>query len=142
LRLDVVTMELRTINMPRAARPAGPVRVGRPVVKPMWLWLLMGADVVAAVWMSVLGPWFDETSRLTSVATLGGHHVLVMVLAVVGFVTLAVMAVCTAGFVMASPGQLVLVAAACVVSLVALSGFVSFVLAALFGRLVVGSLVR
>ena len=38
------------------------------------LWILLALDVAAVAWMLGMGEWFDRTSRLTSVVTLGGHH--------------------------------------------------------------------
>jgi hypothetical protein len=114
----------------------------RPEARPMWLWLLMAGDVMVLVWMKIFGAWLDGFSQLTSVATLGGHHIVVMVLAALGFGILAVLAVPTAGFTMATPAQLVIVAVACIASIVALAGFVSFLIAAVFGRFVFGPFLR
>jgi hypothetical protein len=89
------------------------------------LWILTLLDVMAIAWMLAAGDWFDTTSRLTSVVTLGGHHLVVLWLAVGGFVALAVMATMTGGFAVASRRQMVLVAAAGAVSVVALGGVLS-----------------
>ena len=35
--------------------------------------------------MIAVGTWLDHTSRLTKVITLGGNHVLVLIMALVGF---------------------------------------------------------
>jgi hypothetical protein len=46
------------------------------------LWILAVLDVGVVAWMAAMGEWFDETSRLTAVVTLGGNHLLVLWLAV------------------------------------------------------------
>jgi hypothetical protein len=112
----------------------------RPLeLRPMWLWALMGFDVMELTWMKVFGDWFDRFSPVTSVATLGGHHQVVMALAGVGFVILAGLSVPTGGFTTASRRQTVAIAAGCLLSVVALAGFISFLFAALFGRFLFGS---
>jgi len=112
----------------------------RPLeLRPMWLWALMGFDVMELTWMKVFGDWFDTFSSVTSVATLGGHHQVVMALAAVGFVILAGLSVPTSGFTTASRRQTVVIAVGCVLSVVALAGFISFLFAALFGRILFGS---
>jgi hypothetical protein len=117
----------------------------RPIVIPRhesgrWApWALLALDAVTLVWMHVYGAWLDTFSTLTSVATLGGHHVVVMVLAGVGFAVLAGTAVTTRGFRIEHPNQQVLTAVGSIVSVVAAAGLVSFLLAALLGRLLFGS---
>jgi hypothetical protein len=88
---------------------------------------------MAVAWMAAAGPWLDETSRVTAVVTLGGHHHLVMLLAGIGFVTLAVLAPITEGFNSAGTLEVALISIACMVSVIALAGILSVVL------LVVGS---
>ena len=53
------------------------------------LWMVTALDMVAVAWMIAVGTWLDQTSRLTKVITLGGHHVLVLIMALVGFALLA-----------------------------------------------------
>jgi hypothetical protein len=102
------------------------------------LWLLMGADAAAVVWMTVVGSWLDSTSRLTSVATLGGHHVLVMVLAGGAFGFLAATTPMTAYVALPTRAEAVLVWMAYVMSLVALAGLISMLVAvALIGLLTI-----
>ena len=62
------------------------------------LWMLSALDMVAVAWMIAVGTWLDQTSKLTRVITLGGHHALVLILALVGFLILASSAVVTNGF--------------------------------------------
>jgi hypothetical protein len=105
-------------------------------------WALAALDVMAAVWMIAAGGWLDHASRVTSVITLGGHHLVVLWLAVVGFGILAVLAPLTAGFTELSRVHLGVLSVAGVVSVVALAGIVSVaalvtglaLLAALVGR--------
>jgi hypothetical protein len=71
------------------------------------------------------GDSLDEQSRVTAVITLGGHHLVVLGLAVLAFAILAVLAPTTAGFAVASRPQLAALAVAGVVSTVALAGILS-----------------
>jgi hypothetical protein len=89
------------------------------------LWTLTAADVMAAVWMIVMGDWLDSASPLTSVITLGGQHRIVLSIALVGFVLLATLAPLTQGFASANSWQLVLIPVAGVTSVVALAGLLS-----------------
>jgi hypothetical protein len=88
-------------------------------------WLLAGVDVMAASWMHAAGDWLDRTNRVTSVITLGGHHLVVLWLAVLGFAILAVLAPLTGGFAQLNRIQLVALSVAGVVSVVAVAGIVS-----------------
>jgi hypothetical protein len=106
------------------------------------LWLLAGLDMVAVAWMIALGNWLDQSSRLTAVITLGGHHVLVLIMALVGFLMLASGAVLTNGFRSASKPRLILITAGCVISVAALAGALSVVLLLMLGALLLGFLAR
>lgn len=106
------------------------------------LWLLTALDMVAVAWMIALGNWLDQTSRLTAVTTLGGHHVLVLIMALVGFLMLASGAVLTNGFRSASKLRLILITAGCVISVAALAGALSVVLLLMLGALLLGFLAR
>ena len=92
-----------------------------------WLWTLTVLDVTAEAWMLAAGEWFDTTSRVTSVVTLGGHHLIVLWLAVVGLAILSGCAVLTDGFAEADRFDRVLLASGCTVSVVALGGALSVV---------------
>ena len=96
-------------------------------------WLLAGGDVMAASWMISAGDWLDRASRVTSVVTLGGHHLVVLWLAVLGFGILAVLAPLTGGFAELNRIHLVALSVAGVVSVVAVAGVASV------AALVVGS---
>jgi hypothetical protein len=89
------------------------------------LWGVTTVDVMVVVWMIVAGQWLDSASLLTSVITLGGHHELVLGLALVGFTLLAGLAPLTRGFAVASRFQLAVIPVAGVVSVVALAGLLS-----------------
>ena len=113
----------------------------RPVTMPRQstrMWVLMATDLMTVIWMDAVGPWLDRTSPLTAVATLGGHHVAVLVIAVVAFGMLATLAIATCGFTVMNRSTTVATNVACVLSIVALTGLITFVLAALIGRLVFG----
>lgn len=92
------------------------------------LWIVAMLDMVGVAWMIAFGNWFDQTSKLTSVVTLGGHHKLVMTLAITGFLMLAGLALLTDGFTTANKPELALIITACVISVVALAGALSAVL--------------
>ena len=96
-------------------------------------WMLAALDVMAAAWMIAAGDWLDQTSRVTSVVTLGGHHLVVLWLAVLGFAILAVLAPLTGGFAELNRIQVVALSVAGVVSVVAVAGVASV------AALVVGS---
>jgi hypothetical protein len=98
-------------------------------------WLLAGLDVMAAAWMISAGDWLDHQSRISAVITLGGHHLVVLSLAVFGFCILAVLAPLTGGFAALNRLQLVALSIAGVVSVVAVAGVASVV------ALVVGAVV-
>jgi hypothetical protein len=104
------------------------------------LWTLMAADLMAVIWMYTFGPWLDHSSRLTSTATLGGHHWIVLGAAAAGFLTLASLAMLTEGFTKSTTTLTMATNAACVVSVIALAGLVAFVLVALLSRVVFGKL--
>jgi hypothetical protein len=106
------------------------------------LWILAALDMVAVAWMIAVGNWLDQTSGLTKVITLGGHHVLVLIMALVGFLTLAGGAVFTNGFRSASKPRLILITAGCVISVAALAGALSVVLLLMLGALLLGFLAR
>jgi len=89
------------------------------------LWALVVSDVMVVGWMLSAGDWLD---RNTPVVTLGGHHGVVLWLAVAGFLLLGAMSMLTGGFAQASRGLLPLVVFSALVSVVALAGVLSAVL--------------
>lgn len=109
---------LRKLDVTRSPSPVS------PGVRRL-LGVLVLADVGVVAWMVAAGEWFDATSALTRVVTLGGHHLLVLWLAVTGFVLLGVAAAVTGGIVEADRWRTGLIAVACLVSAVALGGLLS-----------------
>jgi len=84
--------------------------------------------MVAIAWIISAGDWFDQTSTLTSVITLGGHHRLILIMAVAGFAMLAGLAPLTRAFSCATDLERALLSLACVISVVALAGALSAIL--------------
>ena len=93
-----------------------------------WLWSIATLDMVVLAWMIAAGRIFDETSKLTSVVTLGGHHKLVLIMALIGFLMLAGLAVSTNGYLEANGVEVALIILACVISIVANAGALSAIL--------------
>jgi hypothetical protein len=89
------------------------------------LWALAVLDVMVVAWMLSAGDWLDAT---TPVVTLGGHHLVVLWLAIAGFALLAVMALLTGGFVVARRELVPFVVLSGLVSVVALGGVLSALL--------------
>jgi hypothetical protein len=89
------------------------------------LWALVALDVMVAAWMLAGGEWLDSTMP---VVTLGGHHLVVLWLAVSGFALLAGTALLTGGFAVARRWHLLLVVLSTLVSVVALAGALSVLL--------------
>jgi hypothetical protein len=106
------------------------------------LWILAALDMVAVAWMIAVGTWLDQTSKLTKVITLGGNHVLVLIMAVAGFLTLASGAVLTNGFRSASKLGLTLITAGCIISVAALAGALSVLLLFILAAVLLGFLAR
>lgn len=104
------------------------------------LWVVMAADLMTVIEIQAIGEWLDTTSRLTAMATLGGHHVVVEVIAAAGFLLLAALALLTDGFTRISRRLALATNVACVLSVVALVGLIAFVLAALLSRVLFGRL--
>ena len=106
------------------------------------LWIVARLDMVMVAWMIAVGSWLDRTSRLTAVITLGGHHKLVMIMALSAFGMLAGLALLTDGFTSANQLHIGLIVTACVISVVALAGALSGVLLLALGALLLGSGLR
>jgi hypothetical protein len=102
-----------------------PQRVPLPGKYQLVLWALAVMDVMVVAWMLSAGEWLD---RNAPVVTLGGHHTVVLWLAVAGFVLVGAMAVLTGGFAEASRGLVPVVVLSALVSVVALAGVLSAVL--------------
>jgi hypothetical protein len=103
----------------------GTHQVPLPIRGRRLLWVVATLDVMAASWMIAAGDWLDHHSRVSSVVTLGGHHVVVLWLAVIGFGILAVLAPMTNGFATMSRTQLVALSIAGVASVTAIAGALS-----------------
>jgi hypothetical protein len=91
------------------------------------LWALATLDVMAAVWTVSAGDWLDHQSRVSAAVTLGGHHLVVLWLAVAAFAILAVVAPTSGGFAVVSRVQLAALSVAGAASVVALAGILSVV---------------
>jgi hypothetical protein len=100
---------------------AGPIEARRQLV----LWALMALDVMVVAWMLAAGEWLDSTM---SVVTLGGHHLVVLWLAVSGFALLAATALLTGGFAVARRWHLPVIVLSVLVSVVSLAGVLSVLL--------------
>jgi hypothetical protein len=74
-----------------------PTRVALSQRASRRLWVVAVLDMTAVAWMIAIGNWLDQTSRLTAVITLGGHHLLVLIMALVSFLMLAAAALLTDG---------------------------------------------
>ena len=92
------------------------------------LWALVVLDVMVVAWMLSAGDWLDHASPVTAVVTLGGHHVVVLWLAIAGFVLLGAMALLTGGFAEARRTHMPFVVLSALVSVVALGGVLSALL--------------
>jgi hypothetical protein len=89
---------------------------------PAALWTLAVLDVVVVAWMLSAGEWLD---RAVPVVTLGGHHVVVLWLAVAGFLLLGAMAALTGGFLEGRRELMPFVVLSALVSVVALAGMLA-----------------
>lgn len=107
----------------RQRRPDTPVPLPRGARRLFWAGT--AANVAAASWMAAAGDWLDHQSRISAVVTLGGHHLVLLWLAVIGFGLLAILAPVTGGFVAANRLQLAGLSVAGIVSVVALAGVLS-----------------
>jgi hypothetical protein len=106
------------------------------------LWLVTALDIAAVAWMIAVGTWLDQTSKLTAVITLGGHHALVLIMALVGFAVLATGAVVTNGFRSANKLGLTLITTGCIISVATLAGALSILLLSMLAALLLGFLAR
>ena len=120
--------------------PKQPTKVTLSERAGRWLWIVAVLDMMAVAWMIAAGDWLDQmTSGFAEVITLGGHHRLVLILAAVGFVMLAGLAVMTDGFTSAGRLEIGLITVACTISVVALAGALSAILLLVVAALMLGS---
>ncbi|MFF1817323.1 hypothetical protein ACFVWG_08510 [Kribbella sp. NPDC058245] len=103
-------------------------------------WFLMVSDLATAIWMHTVGPWLDHTSKFTATGTLGGHHLILQIIALTGFLMLAALAVCTDNFTQTTPRLALLRNLACIISVVALTGMLALLLTTLLSRVLFGHL--
>ncbi|MFC9687623.1 hypothetical protein ACFTSF_03720 [Kribbella sp. NPDC056951] len=134
---------LSTARNPVLVRPKDPetVALKQAVSRPSTMyWFLMVSDLATAIWMYTVGPWLDTTSKFTATGTLGGHHVLLMIVAIVGFLMLAALAVLTDNFTHSTRNLAIARNIACIISIVALTGLLALILMALLSRVLFGPL--
>lgn len=105
--------------------PAEDVESPIPDKGRLLLWSLAILDVMAVAWMLSAGDWLDKSSPVSAVVTLGGHHIVVMCLALVGFAMLAGLALLTKALTVARPVHYPFIAVGALVSVVALGGVLS-----------------
>jgi hypothetical protein len=123
--------------------PQPPPRVALSQRTRRWLWIVAILDMTAVAWLLAgVGTWLDRASRLTAVFTLGGHHLVVLIMAIAGFLLLAGAAVLTEMFTSASKLDLTLITVACIVSVIALAGALSVILLVMGGAVLLGLLLR
>jgi hypothetical protein len=122
-RHDPIVLPLTSSASENAEPPEVPQPLSEGVRRK--LWALLALDVAASPWVLVFGSWLDETSKLTSVITLGGHHGLVLTMTVVGLIMLAGLAVRSDWFTATYLRDRALIILACVISMVGLAGALS-----------------
>ena len=111
---------------------------GWSVKRVAWLpWVVSLADMMVVALLIAAGDWFDQTSRLTRVVSLGGHCKLVLAMAILGFVMLAGLA--PLARVLSAPDklELVLITMAYMVSVAALAGPLAILLLAVAAVLLI-----
>ncbi len=125
------------IERSTALRQVGAQVASRPSIL---CWFLMVSDLATVIWMYTLGSWLDNASRFTATTTLGGHHIILLIIALIGFLMLAVLAVLTDNFTRSTPRLALARNLACIISIIALTGMVALILITLLGRLLLGPL--
>ncbi|MET7282217.1 hypothetical protein ABZS29_28560 [Kribbella sp. NPDC005582] len=135
---------MSTTRKPVLVRPTDPpksVALKQVASRPTTIyWFLMVSDLATAIWMYTVGAWLDNTSKFTATGTLGGHHVLLLIVALIGFLMLATLAVLTDNFTHSTPKLALARNVACIISIVALTGLIALILMALLSRLLFGPL--
>jgi len=106
------------------------------------LWIVAMLDMIGVAWMIAAGDWFDDTSKLTSVITLGGHHKIVLTMALLGFAMLAVLGLLTDGFTAANRAHIAFIVTACVIDVISLAGALSAILLLALTALLLGTGIR
>lgn len=134
---------LSTARKPVLVRPQDPGTVALKEVasrRSTMYWFLMVSDLATAIWMYTVGPWLDKTSKFTATGTLGGHHVILLIVAVTGFLMLAALAVLTDNFTHTTRNLAIARNIACIISIVALTGLLALILMAILSRFLFGPL--
>ena len=124
------------------AQKSGLKQVGAQVAaRPSFLyWFLMVSDLATAIWMYTVGSWLDSASKFTKTATLGGHHTILLLIALIGFLMLATLAGITDNFTRSTPKLALARNLACIISIIALTGLVALIVITLLSRLLFGPL--
>lgn len=115
----------------------------RPVPRhgTRWVWLVAAMNCMNVVWMAAAGAWFDHQDRWLSTATWGGHHRLVLGLAVAALVGFGLLAPVTAGFSQATRLQEGIIAVTCFTALLALGGVMALAIPVALGIILAGVVV-
>ena len=115
----VPARRLAVVTVLRQARQPTKITLSERTARCLWVVAVL--DMMAVAWMIAAGDWLDQrTSGFAEVITLGGHHLLVLILAAVGFVMLAGLAVLTDGFTSAGRLEIALLTIACTISVLSL----------------------
>ena len=89
--------------------------------------------------MAAAGAWFDRQDRWLSTATWGGHHRLVLGLAVAALVGFGLLAPVTAGFTRATRLQEGIIAVTCFTALLAIGGVMALAIPVAIGVILAGA---
>jgi hypothetical protein len=92
-----------------------------------WLWGVVIADMAAIAWMLAAGSWFDQTSKVTAVVSVGGHHRFVLIMAILGFLMLVTVALKSDEFTATNRLDRILISLGRVASVIALAGALSVI---------------
>jgi hypothetical protein len=130
---------LEVVTVLRQAPQQQPTKTMLPARAARYLWAVVVLDMMAVAWMIAAGDWLDrQTAGFVEVITLGGHPLVVLILAAVGFGMLAGLAVLTEGFTAANRLEIALLVIACTISVVALAGALSAILLLVVAALLLG----
>ena len=121
-------------------RSGGRDQLPRRGVKAIWGVVLL--DAMNACWMMLDGDWLDRQPTMISASTWGGHHRLVLGLAVAALVSFGVLAPVTAGFTRATRVEEAAIATTCFAAVLALGGLMAAMLPLAAGLLVVAVAAR
>jgi lysylphosphatidylglycerol synthetase-like protein (DUF2156 family) len=111
-------------------------RLSRSATRSIWLIAML--DCMTLIWMVTVGRWLDDQDNLLSIATLNGHHQIVVAVVAVGVVVLAALAPVTRGFSEGSDLEIGVLVVVCFACVVAMSGLLALLLPLLLFLVVVG----